>query len=246
MFMRNDIKSILIVGPYYPRKCGIASHTYQLSKSMESKGVTTKTLAPTDCKSDYKENLIGGFRLLKLLKYKHFDRVNIHFVPEEYFYTGLSLKRFLNIFPLISLLIVFNKMKNIRIIIHEPPLTKYFFQKTILWRYLWKKVPSISFFTETEKNKFQSNMNIKFKKNQVFIEPVNKDFNIFSKVSKNEGRRKLKINSSKKIFLCIGFVGYIKGFDKIAKILKENNLSNSILYIVGSVRLDNDQKEKIF
>ena len=91
-------------------------------------------------------------------------------------------------------------MKNIRIIIHEPPLTKYFFQKTILWRYLWKKVPSISFFTETEKNKFQSNMNIKFKKNQVFIEPVNKDFNIFFKVSKNEGRRKLKINSSKKIF----------------------------------------------
>ena len=40
------------------------------------------------------------------------------------------------------------------------------------------------------------------------------------------------------------FVGYIKGFDKIAKIFKENNLSNSILYIVGSVRLDNDQKEK--
>ena len=57
MFMRNDIKSILIVGPYYPRNVELL-HTYQLSKSMESKGVA-KTLL-TDCKSDYKENLIGG------------------------------------------------------------------------------------------------------------------------------------------------------------------------------------------
>ena len=155
MFMRNDIKSILIVGPYYPRKCGIASHTYQLSKSMESKGVTTKTLAPTDCKSDYKENLIGGFRLLKLLKYKHFDRVNIHFVPEEYFYTGLSLKRFLNIFPLISLLIVFNKMKNIRIIIHEPPLTKYFFQKLYYGDIYEKKFHQFLFLQKQRKINFR-------------------------------------------------------------------------------------------
>jgi glycosyltransferase involved in cell wall biosynthesis len=239
--MKRELKSMLIVGPYFPRKCGLASHTYQLSKSLEAKGVKINTLAPLDCNSTYNLNLIGGFRFLQILKFNKYDKINVHFVPEEYFYTGFSLKRFLNIFPLISFLIVFLKMRNIRVVIHEPPWTKYFFQKSFLWKYLWKKVPEISFFTERECLLFQKKMDIKLNKNQVIIENVFKDFKVFSNSNIAESRLELNISKDKTIFLCIGFVNYLKGFDKVAELFKINKFSNCELYIVGSVRLESDK-----
>lgn len=238
---RNNIKSVLIVGPNYPRRCGIASHTYQMALTLEKKNIKIKTLAPADCKANFNLNLKGYFNLLKLLKFKdEFDLISLHFVPEEFFFTGFSLKRLFNVLPLISFYILFKNMSNLKLVIHEPPWTKYFFQRSYLSRLVWSKAPLITFFTKTELEKFEKKINFKFKKNQYYIEDVTKDFNVFSNFNQEQSRNNLGIISQNKIFLCIGFINRLKGFDKVLKIFAENNLKNSELYIVGSVRESTD------
>ena len=84
-------KKILIVGPNLPRECGIAAHIFQLSASLKKQGWIVDILSPNDCDGRFHEKLIGGLNLLKLLKYsKNYTSINIHFSPEEYFYTGLK------------------------------------------------------------------------------------------------------------------------------------------------------------
>lgn len=237
-------KKILIVGPYNPRKCGIATHTFQLAMSLKNKGWFVDILSPHDCEGNYHGNLIGGLRLLKLLKYsKKYTTINIHFTPEEFFlYVGYNPMRLFNIVPMLSFLVLFKLLKNINIVIHEPPLTKYFFQRTILHRLIWKQVPQITFFTNIEREIFEKRMRISFRPDQCHVENITNNLLSFSNLTKNDARLKLNIDQNKIIFLCIGFIAESKGFDRIAKLFLETNFSNSILYITGSVRLENDKK----
>ena len=89
-------------------------------------------------------------------------------------------------------------------------------------------------------------MKIKFKKNQVSIEDVSKDFNVFTNNSMTDSRKKLGIETDKKIFLCLGFIASTKGFDIVLDLFLKNYFNNSYLYIVGSVRLDNDVSSKSY
>jgi glycosyltransferase involved in cell wall biosynthesis len=236
-------KKVLLIGPNIPRECGIASHVFQLEKSLKSEGCTVDILSPKGCEGNFHENLIGGFKLLRLLKYvKNYERVNIHFVPEEYFYVGYSPLRLFNLIPMLAFLILFKAAKNILIVIHEPPLTKYFFQRSFIHKYIWKQVPQISFFTKIESETFEKRMGISFETNQCIIEKVSSNFQTFANVSKIEARSKLNIDPNKIIFSCLGFIAEPKGYDRIAKIFSDINLNNSILYILGSVRIGNDER----
>lgn len=236
-------KKILIVGPNLPRECGIAAHVFQLAASLKKEGWIADILSPNDCEGLYHENLIGGLNLLKLLKYSNdYTAINIHFSPEEYFYTGrYNFLRIFNLIPIFSFLILFKLVKNINIVIHEPPMTKYFFQRTLIHRLIWKQVPKISFFTNTERKILEKNLNISFRKDQYHIEKVNNNFIPFSELSKKDARLKLNLDKNKIIFLCVGFIAESKGFDRIAKLFTQMNLTNSLLHITGSVRLENDK-----
>ncbi len=236
-------KKILLVGPNLPRVCGIASHVFQLSASLRKEGCIVDILSPKDCEGLYHENLIGGLNLLKLLKYSNdYVAINIHFSPEEYFYTGRrNVLRIFNLLPVFSFLILFKLVKQINVVIHEPPMTKYFFQRTLFHRLVWKQVPKISFFTNEERKILEKNLGISFGKDQYCIEKVNNNFITFTEFSKKEARKKLNLDENMIIFLCIGFIAESKGFDRIAKLFTQMNLTNSILHITGSVRLKNDK-----
>lgn len=238
----ND-KKILIVGPNIPRKCGIATHIFQLSKALQKDGWIVHILSPHDCEGNYHENLVGGLRLLKLLKYsQEYTIINIHFTPEEYFlFVGYNPLRLLNLLPLIAFLILFKLVKNLNMVIHEQPVSKYFFQRTFLHRYIWRQVPRITFFTNIEREIFENKMKILFRPNQYHIEQVNRFFISFSNLPKHAARSLLNIDQDKNIFLCLGFIAEAKGFDRIATLFSKNNYNNSILYITGSLRLENDQ-----
>lgn len=234
--------NILLVGPYYPRKCGIASHIIQLEASLKKDGWAVDILSPFDCEGTYKENLIGGLNPLKLIKYlKNYKKINIHFTPEEIFYSGHKPIRLLNIITLISLYILFSLGKNLNLVIHEPPVTRFFFQRTFLDKLVWNKVSQVTFFTEKECKIFEKKFQINFRDNVVRIEKVNNNFEKFSDISQYDARQILNIKEKKKVFLCIGFINEFKGFDRVALIFSKERLKNSLLYIVGSIRYNNDQ-----
>jgi len=238
-------KKILLVGPYNPRKCGIAAHIIQLESALKNEGWVVDILSPNDCEGTYHENLRGGFNVIKILKYtSKYERINIHFSPEQFFYMGQNPLRMFNIFTLLSLCLLFWMAKNSNFVMHEQPTTRFFFQHTFLHKLIWSQVPQITFFTRRELEIFERKFDIIFRADQCKIEEVNKNFQQFSNLTKENARYKLNVDQNKIVFLCIGFIKENKGFDRIAKIFSEDNYENSDLYIVGSVRLEGDNKEK--
>lgn len=236
---------MLLVGQNHPRKCGIASHVIQLEAALKKEGWIVDILSPFDCDGTYHENLRGGFKFLKILKYaRNYDRINVHFTFEEYFYYRRNFMRVLNIFPMVALLILFWKVKNLNFVIHEPPPTPHWFQRTWLDRLVWSHVPMITFFTEKERKLFERKYKLTFRDNQCKVEEVSQSFQVFSNLSKNESRKMLGIEDEKTVLLCIGFISRNKGFDRIAKIFSENNFDRCHLFIVGSLRQDNDKSSQ--
>ncbi len=234
-------KKILIIGPNIPRKCGVAANNFQMATTLKNEGWIVDILSPFDCEGTYHENLIGGFNLLKLCKYaKKYKKINLHFTPEEYFYVGKNPLRFFNIIPLFSFCIIFKLIRNINIIIHEPPLTKFFFERTFLHKKIWSSVPQITFFTNSQRIIFEEKLHITLRSEQYIIEKENMKFQRFSNLSKIEARNKLNIQHRNTIFVCNGFINANKGFDRIAKVFSEGNFQNCELYIVGDIRLEAD------
>jgi len=233
-------KNILIIGPYAPRKCGIATHIVQFKKKLEEEGHNVKVLSYSDCNGDITKNLKGLLRPLKLLSFKSkFNDVYIHFTPEQFFYVGKNFLRFFNFLPLISFLILFLFFKKLKLIFHEPPLSKFLYQRWLSF-IVWSNVSHAVFFTETEKYSFEKKFFFRLQILQSSIQPVNKYFikYNFPEVSKLKKHKCIDLN--KKIFLMTGFLHPNKGYDIPIEIFKNNNLDNSLLLCLTSIRDRND------
>ena len=56
-------KKILLIGPYLPRRCGIATHLVQFKESLQNENNEVNVLSYSDCDGDIDENLLGIFNL---------------------------------------------------------------------------------------------------------------------------------------------------------------------------------------
>lgn len=235
--MDKGVNSILLVGPYTPRQCGIATHVIQLEQVLRAEGWVVDTLAPLDCAATYREDLSGLFNCLKLIKYaKKYKLVNIHFDFGEFFYVKHNPRRILNIFTLLALGVVFKMARNINVVMHEQSPARFFFQRTALQSWVWKQAARVTFFTKRERESFLNKYDLPCRTDQYVVEEVNKNFISYSNLSKKDARLRLKLSEQTKIILCIGFIQWNKGFERLAKIFSEGAYSNLQLYIVGSVR----------
>ena len=233
-------KKILLIGPYLPRRCGIATHLVQFKESLQNENNIVNVLSYSDCDGDIDENLLGTFNLLKVIKYrKKYDEIFIHFTPEQFFYVRRNLKRFLNIFPLINFYILFKLIKNLKVIFHEPPLSKFFFQRVFSFL-VWSKINHAIFFTKTEKELFEKKFFFKFSSCQFSIEDVNKYFLKYEFPEISILKRSRNIPQNKKVFLMTGFLHPNKGYDIPIDIFIENTFNNSILLCLTSIRDKND------
>jgi glycosyltransferase involved in cell wall biosynthesis len=232
-----NTNNILLVGPYAPRKCGIAMHIVQLEQGLRAEGWTVDVLAPLDCNATYRETVFGGFNVLKLLKYtRQYKNVNIHFDFGEFFHAGHDIKRVLNIFPLLALWFLFWRAKNINVVMHEPPPARFGLQRTILQKWVWHQASRITFFTNRERDTFLRKYNLPYRADQYRVEELNRPYVKFSNLSKDEARSRLGVSKEKINFLCIGFIQWNKGFERLAQIFRERMYETLHLYIVGSVK----------
>jgi glycosyltransferase involved in cell wall biosynthesis len=232
--------NILLVGPYSPRKCGIATHIVQFRKSLEQNNKKVTILSYADCDGDMTTNLLGGLNLLKLFRHrKIYSAIYVHFTPEQFFYVGHDLRRLLNFVPLISFFIIFTFLKNINFVFHEPPLSKYLFQRIFSFL-IWRKINSAIFFTNIEKKIFEKKFFFKFKSNKFKIEQVNKYFIKHSFDNKSAIKNQKNVDPGKKIFLMTGFLHPNKGYDIPVQIFEKNILKNSLLYCMTSIRDKSD------
>ena len=235
-------KKILLIGPYSPRKCGIATHIVQFKKKLEEEGHVVKVLSYRDCNGDLTRNLKGLLRPLRILRYKaSFNKVYIHFTPEQFFYVGKNFLRILNFLPLLSFLFLFIFFKKLNLIFHEPPLSKFFYQR-LLSSIVWKNISHAIFFTNNEKNNFEKKFFFTFQNLQSSVEPVNKYFIKYAFPEISQLKKLKDIDPTKKIFLMTGFLHPNKGYDIPIEIFKKNNLENSLLLCLTSIR---DRSDKV-
>ena len=241
----GSTRTVLLVGSYHPRRCGIATHVAQVEMALKAEGYLVHVLSPHDCDGTFKENLRGGLRILRLLAYAgRYERINLHFEFSDYFYLGHSPLRALNLIPLAGFFILFGRLKELNVVVHEAPPARYWFQRTLLQRLVWRRVPLITFFTQTEVEIFQGLYLLVFKAHQVRIEDVTRFYQRHCTTGQTVTRKRRAINPDKVTFLCTGFIHANKGFDRVVAIFAEEKLVNSQLYIVGSVRLGTDNESR--
>src|SRR5258708_35471689 len=138
----------LLVGPYTPRKCGIATHVVQLEFALRAAKSEVDVLSPPDCAGTVREDLKGWLNALKLIKYERtYDRINIHCESDQFFLLERTPLRALNVLSLIALWLVFRRVPKLNVVMHEPPPSRWFFQRTFIHKLVWSAGPKITFFT---------------------------------------------------------------------------------------------------
>jgi len=192
---------------------------------------------------DFKYNLCGGFKIMKLLKLGIFyDKIVIQYHPSFFFKdSGDFGDRWDNLATNLAFAFFFLcYRKKIEVVCHE--IYYYSIQRIGILNYLarglwWLLVITIVFHTQKEWDIFKRNFRFGIRWKQLELRPHHQDFTKYRNISAHEARGELGIPLQEKVFLCIGFIQPHKGFDRVIKAFNAVNPTNAKLYIVGSLRL---------
>jgi len=110
-----------------------------------------------------------------------------------------------------------------------------------LFRWKWKLVPKLILHTAREREKLLGHYALSAKPDQIEIRPHHTGFHKFRDISRQAAREELRLRPDDSIFLCIGFIQRHKGFDRAIKAFEKASLKRAHLYVVGSLRLENQE-----
>jgi glycosyltransferase involved in cell wall biosynthesis len=232
------MKNILLVGPYRPINCGLTTHIQQFeSKLRKSSNVDILSLLNTE--SHFQVNFKSiKFYLFALKYFRDYNEVYIHFTSEYYLYSSNYLLRALNIFLGIGLFKIF-KFNNVRVILHEQPTSRFYFQR-VFNKFIFSGANMLIFFSGVEKNSFEALNYFKIKNSEVI--PLSKFYVKYIDEGISDLRLKIKSRGENTSILFIGFIKETKGIDLVCKLLSKNDYGNLCLYIVGSAQNKNDEQ----
>ena len=112
--------SILVVSTYPPKPCGIGQYASQQAISLKREGHQVDVLAMNNGDGEFNADLLGGARILRLLKYLWaYQSVYIHYTPFFYFRLekGYRMDRLITSMAFMMLMIL--SRRRITFIIHE-------------------------------------------------------------------------------------------------------------------------------
>ena len=235
--------NILVVSSYPPVNCGIGKYAEQQVASLRDGGRRVDVLSPADGGGDFHENLLGGLRPLRLLKYAWaYDEVSIHYAP-HFFYDPLG--RFNRILTSLALVIVaLIAGRRISWIVHESgfdidnareegrgPL------RHRIDRWYWRMARRVIFHTVLERDLFAEFYRLKPDRKAFEVWPHEQFFKRRCAMDRVEARRALGVEPDATILLCIGFIQPHKGFDRAIEALQNVDAPDLRLKVVGAVRL---------
>jgi glycosyltransferase involved in cell wall biosynthesis len=234
----------LFVTPFPPTHCGIGVYASQSVQQLRESGNLVDVLSPDGLGDvDFAWNLRGGSKVLKLARLLPFyDYVVIQY-NWEFFYNGLldEVHRWDYLRTTLSFIILWILgRRKIEVIGHEIPYlsrTSRLSFKFRLFRWKWKLVPRLILHTTREREKLLGHYGFSAKPDQIEIRPHHAAFHKFRDISRDAARDELGLPLDDKIFLCIGFIQWHKGFDRAIRAFEKASLKRAHLYVVGSLRL---------
>jgi glycosyltransferase involved in cell wall biosynthesis len=228
----------LMVSSYAPMKCGIGAYAHQMVKQFQNHGDIVKILSPPEGGGDFRTNLIGGFNLLKLVKYGYpFDKIIIQY-HESFYYDEKTRKNIFSLYAthlsFILLFLIFRK--KIELILHEFPRSYPLKSDFFCEKVKWLLCPKIVFHTKKEVSDFKEMFTILSA--HIEIRSPSAYFFKFRNISQKSARIELNIPVNDIMFLCIGFIQPHKGFDRAALAFRDIKNSKIKLYIIGQLRIE--------
>jgi glycosyltransferase involved in cell wall biosynthesis len=194
---------------------------------------------------DFKCDLRGGLKLLRLLAFGIFyDRVVIQY-QENFFFRGWDEdgSKSANVVTALSFALLFllhrRKIELVCHEIHMHPVESIGLPNLIAQYVMWRVAPRLVFHTQRELDAFVRKYG-GHKRRGLELRSHDRDFRKFADLSQADARALLEIPPGVLVFLCIGFIQPHKGFDRAIAAFNARNPSNAKLYVVGSLRLRYD------
>lgn len=235
----------LVVSTFPPIACGIGRYAAQQVAALRSEGHIIDVLSPHEGDGDWRDNLFGGVRPLRLMKYLWaYDHAYIHFTP-FFFYDGERTKwnRLASSMALLMVMLLFGR--RITMLIHETPFsigqTDHGLFRYRIDRWIWRLAGRVIVHTARERVALLEFYRLPEKAMTIEIWPPDKYYRPYCQLNREEARHELSIPPDQCLLLCIGFIQQHKGFDRAMRVFSQVPDERLMLKVVGSIRLDWDQ-----
>lgn len=236
---------LFLISTFPPSRDGIARYAAQLAAAHEKRGTQVMRVAFPGGHGDLVLPLRGGVRILRLLRLtRRCDSLILMWHPGLYLYGGPLRASF----TYLALALVM-RARRTEAVIHEPEPELTPCNVPLAWlasvlrsvrHFCWRQAAQISFHSARERDGFLREVGLLLP-DRVTIVPHHRAFVPSARMSRSCARRRLGIEAAPHVFLCIGFLGPHKGFDRAINAFRLLGRDDARLFIVGS-ELDAENK----
>jgi glycosyltransferase involved in cell wall biosynthesis len=235
----------LMVSTYPPTHCGIGAYAEQSVGQLRAQGHVVDIVSPDEQGNvDFAWDLRGGAKLLRLFELLPFyDRVVIQY-HWAFFYLNPFVRecRWDTFKTTLSFILLFLRTRKIEVVAHEIPYLTGRQRRLYGWK--WKLAPKLVLHTRQERERLQQHYALRLKNSRVELRQHHGAFRKFASHTQATARRQLGLNVNGPVFLCIGFIQRHKGFHRAIEAFAQTNLADADLYVVGSLRLADDDNRQ--
>jgi glycosyltransferase involved in cell wall biosynthesis len=224
------VARILVVSSYPPRHCGIGAYAHAQVQRLRDEGHDVTMLSAPDGEGDIRAELIGGEAFARAAAIgSGFDRVIVHFQPALYYPPRAAAAKIRTSLRLLSLV---RRVPQTEIVVHEadPPIR--WRPDYVLLRQAFSRA-RLLFHTDIERDRFERAYRIRARAELI---PHTEGVEVTG-VSREDARYRLGIPPEERLFLCAGFLGPSKGFERAVEAWNMAGMPGRLV-IVGSVRDD--------
>jgi glycosyltransferase involved in cell wall biosynthesis/SAM-dependent methyltransferase len=230
------VKRILLISPFPPLRDGVGKYAAQEAAALRAEGHEVEILSPLPCAAHYVEDLKGGLRLLKVLRYANrFDRILLQYQPSLYHKSRQGLSRGLSN---LAMLLLFRSIPNITVVCHEVEYPDDGERRPSLQerveRLAWEAASEVVFHTEWEREAMKRRLGATPRR--VVVRPHGVHFRPALSEDRETARKRLGLPQDETLFVSIGFIQPHKGFDRAIRAFRRIPGEGIRLIVVGSVR----------
>jgi len=238
---------VLIVSPYPPDRCGIASYTVQVAATLRREGHDVDVVSPQPSAARYSADCArtvrGVLRVLALSR--RADRTVVEFFPDLLFRT-MRRDQFIRHWPAVALL--FGLGRRVELVVHEAPYRSLVGRTDVrgrigraMWRTLLTLPHTTSVHTEWERRQLVEATGVSA--DRIALLGHGASFLRRADPDRERARRELGLREGDFHFLSIGFLQPHKGFDRGVRALARLGAGHVRLDVVGSIRVHSPDVE---
>jgi len=237
----------VIVSPFSPLRDGTAKYADQLVASLQEQRPVLPIGLPGSATSVVRR-LDGGLRPLRLLVLTaRGDELWLMWHP-QYFISGRAWSRIGSYLSLGIVLRARHGGINVQVAdmpfvpAARPPRSAVRRAEEMARRWFWRSAARLVFHSEWEREQIFS----RFGPLPATVEMVvhGSSYRPYVEVSQAEARRRIGLHPTPTLFLCIGFIGHAKGFDRALEAFARVQPTDAELHLVGSVPYETDDAHR--